>query len=88
MNQLIMNEVNGMNSVVMIGICRAVDDVSITIENEDHKLFQMFFAEKDKDIRGIELNQFTKVEGYLDIREFHFPIVVVENVYQIKEQVN
>lgn len=76
-----------MNSVVFVGICREVTAVSITLESETGKQFQMFFASK-QDPKSLELNILTKIEGYIDVREFPFPIVIVGKVYQIKKEIN
>lgn len=75
------------NSVVFVGVCREVEDSSILLENQDCKLFRFYFANKE-DIRTVDLNVLTKIEGYVDVQEFPFPIIMVEKVYQLNNNVN
>ena len=75
-----------MNSVIIVGVCIALDDISLTLRIENDKDLIMFF-ESEEDVQSIEIGVLTKVEGYLDIREFPFPVVIIKKVYQISQKV-
>ena len=75
------------NSVVFVGVCKEVVSSSILLENQAGKLFRFYFASKE-DVRTIDLNVLTKIEGYVDIQDFPFPVIMVEKVYQLKNNVN
>ena len=75
-----------MNSVIIVGVCIALDDFSLTLRIENDKDLKMFFESKE-DVQSIEIGVLTKVEGYLDIREFPFPVVIIKKVYQISQKV-
>ena len=76
-----------MNRVEIIGICTEVTTEYIILNVENSNPLKLFFSEK-VDYELIEVGKYTKVLGYLECKDFPFPIVKVDKVYQIKETVN
>ena len=76
-----------MNRVEIIGICLEVNSSYMLVEVQDTKPLKLFFND-DVNYEMIEVGKYTKVLGYLEADEFPFPIVKIEKVYQIKENVN
>ena len=76
-----------MNRVEVIGICLEVTESYLILKVENSLPLKLFFNEK-VDFEVIEAGKYTKVLGYLEAKDFPFPIVKIEKVFQIKENVN
>ena len=76
-----------MNRVEVIGICIEVNSSFIVLKVENGSDLKFFFNET-VDYNVIELGKYTRIIGFLEVSDFPFPIVKIEEVYQIKEQVH
>ena len=76
-----------LNQVEVIGICLEVTETYLILKVENSLPLKLFFNEK-VDFEVIEVGKYTKVLGYLEVKDFPFPIVKIEKVFQIKENVN
>ena len=76
-----------MNRVEVIGVCLDVTSDYIIIKVDNTDPIKMFFNEKIN-VELIEIGKYTKVLGFLEVKDFPFPIVKVEKVFQLKENVN
>ena len=76
-----------MNRVEVIGVCLDVTSDYIIIKVDNTDPIKMFFNE-EINVELIEIGKYTKVLGFLEVKDFPFPIVKVEKVFQLKENVN
>ena len=76
-----------MDNVTFIGECVELNNSYIALEYND-EIFKFYF-QNDENISDINLDEWTKIIGYLGyFNGLPFSIVLIDQVYQIKHAVN